>query len=234
MNRPLAVSLLIWALAPLNGARAQGVDPNLMREVLAVRAEVARNNQYLRQYVWTEETQVLVKGRTKSSNSSVCHYTDSGELSKTPIGVPDEKKDPNALSKRPRVRKQADMQDYIQRAINLIYKYVPPQPEQMQYLLENGYASLGQSQTGQAEIRFQHYFKDADSLIFTYNPVSKILLRVNVTSNLGTSRDDPVSLEAFFETLPDGVNHLASATLNASAKKVQVKTKNFMYQKLPN
>ena len=34
------------------------------------------------------------------------------------------------------------------------------------------------------------------------------------------------------ETLPDGVNHLASATLVASGKKVQVKVRNVSYQKI--
>jgi len=37
-----------------------------------------------------------------------------------------------------------------------------------------------------------------------------------------------------FEKLPDGVNHVSSATLNATAKKVQVKVKNVSYQKLAN
>lgn len=41
-------------------------------------------------------------------------------------------------------------------------------------------------------------------------------------------------MEALFETLPDGVSHFSAATLNAPAKKVQVKTRNVMYQKLAN
>ncbi len=39
-------------------------------------------------------------------------------------------------------------------------------------------------------------------------------------------------MDAVFETLPDGTNHLASSVLNATAKKVQVKTQNSNYQKL--
>jgi hypothetical protein len=39
-------------------------------------------------------------------------------------------------------------------------------------------------------------------------------------------------MEAVFETLPDGVNHLSSATLDAKERKVQVKARNLMYQKM--
>ena len=70
-------------------------------------------------------------------------------------------------------------------------------------------------------------------MVFTYDSVSKVLLRVNVVSSLGSPKD-PVTLEAVFETLPDGVNHISSATLNASSRKVQVRARNVMYQKIAN
>jgi hypothetical protein len=43
-----------------------------------------------------------------------------------------------------------------------------------------------------------------------------------------------VTLDAVFETLPSGKNHFASTTLDAKAKKIQVKTTNVMYQKVSN
>ena len=75
------------------------------------------------------------------------------------------------------------------------------------------------------------YFQTGDSVVFTYDPKSKVLLQVNVFSDLANPKD-PVTMEAVFETLPDGVNHLASTTLNAPAKKVQIKTRNMLYEKL--
>jgi len=45
---------------------------------------------------------------------------------------------------------------------------------------------------------------------------------------------DPVTMEALFETLPDGINHLANATLNATRRKVQVNRTNFSYTKSAN
>jgi hypothetical protein len=231
MRMALVAGLLLCELSPLHRIRAQGVNPNLTREVTAVRVELARSNVALQQYIWTEHTEVLVKGKVKSSSAVTCRYSRSGELTKTPIDQGKEKQNPNAVSNRPMVRKKADMQDYIERAVSLIQKYVPPKPDQLQYLLENGHAFLGQSATGKSEIRFEQYFQDGDSLVFTYDPVSKALLRVSIASTLGSPKD-PVAMEAVFETLPDGVNHLASTTLNAKARKVQVKTRNVMYQKV--
>ena len=43
-----------------------------------------------------------------------------------------------------------------------------------------------------------------------------------------------MTLQAVFERLPDGVNHVSSATLNAEKKKVQVKTSNLTYEKTAN
>jgi hypothetical protein len=204
-----------------------------MREVSAVRAEVSRSAVALRQYTWTEHTEVLVKGDVKSSSTVICRYDGSGALTKTPVGADNDREKSKAVSRRPMVRKQADMQDYIERAISRIHTYVPPKPQQIDHLLQNGSASMGPSSTGKSEVRFTHYFEDGDSLVFTYDSVSKGLLRVSIASTLGSPKD-PVTMEATFETLPDGVNHVASATLNAKKRNVQVKMRNVMYQKVAN
>ena len=233
MKLPLSAGLLLGVLSPVHPICAQSADPNLMREAAAVRMGVAQSNAALRQYTWTEHTEVLVKGDVKSSKDLICRYNNSGDLTKTPVGQAEEKKDPSGISKRPAVRKKAGMQDYIERAVSMIQEYVPPKPEQLQYLLQNGGASLGQSGSGKSEIRFANYFQRGDSIVFTYDPASKVLLRATIATTLGSPKD-PVTMEAVFETLPDGVNHLASTTLKATAKKVEVKTQNANYQKAAN
>jgi hypothetical protein len=129
------------------------------------------------------------------------------------------------------VRRKADLQDYIQRTISLIAYYVPPKPEQLDAMLSRGDASQELSEPGKSRIRFRDYHQRGDSMTFTYDPTSKALLSVTVLSTLGGSPKDPVTLEAVFETLPDGVNHLASTTVIAKAKKIEVKTRNVSYAK---
>jgi hypothetical protein len=230
MRMRLVAGLL---LCGLQWTRAQGVDPNLMREAAAVRAQVARSRDALRDYTWTEHTEVSVKGEVKSSTAATCRYNRNGEITKTPIGGAEEQKKPNASAKRVVTRKKADMQDYIERAVSTIHDYVPPKPEQIDHLLQTGSASLGQSPDGKTVVRLTNYYQEGDSLVITYDPASKVVLRANIASTLGSPKD-PVTLEAIFETLPDGVNHLSSTTLSAPSKKIQVKTRNVMYQKLAN
>jgi hypothetical protein len=223
-------ALLFCGLPTLCPVEAQSVDPTLVREVMAVRDEVARSKQALRQYTWTEHTEVRAKGDLKASNDFLCQYDDSGKVTRTPMGKGKEDEAASGVSKRHRVRKKADMQDYIERAVGMINTYVPLDPEQMRYLLQDGRASLGPPEAGKSTIRLKDYFQRGDYLIFAYDPASKALLKATVVSTLGSPKD-PVSLEAVFETLPDGVTHLATATVNATAKKVQVITRNSKYQK---
>ena len=233
MNVRLAGSILLCVVCSPYGIGAQEVDPNLIHEVSTVRAEVARSLMALRQYTWTAVTEVSVKGDVKSSNSFRCRYDQNGDLIRTLAAKGKEMEVANGVSKRPKVRSKAEMQDYIDRAISRMYRYVPPDPEQINFLLKHGNASLGRSTAGTSEVRFTNYFEPGDSLVFTYDSASKALVRARVTSSLGNPKD-PVILEAEFGILPEGVNHVSSATLNATAKKVQVKIRNVMYEKLAN
>jgi len=230
MKMRLMASLLVCLSTPSCLMRAQGIDANLMSEATAVRAELARSTLALRQYTWTEQTEVLVSGSVKSTKALTCRYDAFGKLLKTPLGAGKDMDAGRATSNRPAVRSKADMRDYIERAVSRIHDYVPPKPEQIDYLLQNGHASPGQSANGNSEIRLTHYFVDGDSLVFTYDSVSKVLLRATIASSLGSPKD-PVTLEAIFEILPDGVNHLSSVVLNAKARKVLVRTHNLDYRK---
>jgi hypothetical protein len=224
---------LLAAALLFGRAQTDGTDPNLMREAAAVRAEIARSAAALREYTWTEQIEVLVKGDVKSTNSYTCKYDGAGKLVRTPLGSSSDKegKPARATSKRPKVRGKADMQDYIERAVSRIHNYVPPDPQQIDFLLEKGYASPGQTANGKSEIRLTHYFAQDDALVFRYDSTSKVLQSATITSSLGGPKD-PVLLEAAFETLPDGTNHLSSATLTAKARKVLVKTSNRDYRKI--
>jgi len=84
-----------------------------------------------------------------------------------------------------------------------------------------------------AEIRFKRYQMDGDSVVYTYDATSKALRRINISSYLGKP-EDPVTMVAEFESLPGGVNHLATTTLKGPAKKIQVITQNTAYQKIAN
>jgi hypothetical protein len=137
----------------------------------------------------------------------------------------------SAISKRPVVRKKADMEDYVQRAITLIHDYVPLKPDRLQYLLDNGGVVMAPSEASNYEFRIKSYFQEEDSLVFAYDPASKALVRIDIVSTLGSAKD-PVKVQAVFETLPDGVNRLVSVSLLAKARNVEVRLRNANYTKV--
>jgi hypothetical protein len=222
---------LLCALLQVRLIHAQ-VDPQLAPEVNAIRAEVARSTIALRRYTWTEHVQVLVNGKVHSSSDSSCRYDDSGQIVKVPLGTDVSPEKANEISKRPSVRAKGDLQDYIRRTITLVGYYVPPSPEQLDAMLARGEASLDRSESVKSHIRFKNYHQRDDTMTFTYDAVSKVLLQVTVLSSLGGSSKDPVTMDAVFDTLPDGVNHLATITVTAKSKKIEVRTQNVSYAKV--
>ncbi len=233
--KPLIVAAgVLCGLMPLRCTFGQGADPNLLREAEAVRTVLANAKAALGTYTWTEYTEVLVEGKVHSSEEFTCRYNSKGEVLRTLKGeTAPEGKPGSATSNKPRSRSKAAKQDYIERAISLIRNYVPPNPDRITAMLQNGTASLGPSEGGKSEIRFQRYFMAGDLMVFKYDTASKALSHVTITAFLGDKKD-PVTMEAEFGTLPDGVAHLDSTTLNAKVKKVQVKTRNLSYQKISN
>ena len=233
MRAHLAAGLMIGGVWFSSPTSAQNVDPNLAREVTGVREDLVRSHNELLKYIWIEQTEVLVGGKLKSSRSLRCGYDNQSNIIRTPLGPEQQKPTSRQTSNRPSVRSKGEMQDYIERAISRIREYAPPNPAVIDHLLTSGQASLGRSSGNTAEVLMTHYFQDGDSLVFTYEPASKRLLRVVVSSSL-SGRKDPVTLDAVYELLPGNVNHLATATLKAPSKKVQVNVKNVDYKKLAN
>src|SRR5581483_6370323 len=72
-THPVVAAVLLCGLPAVHSI-AQEVDPKLLREVSAVRAELARSAAALRRYTWIEETEVLVSGKVKSSTALSCRY----------------------------------------------------------------------------------------------------------------------------------------------------------------
>jgi hypothetical protein len=232
MNLRKLAQFLVCGCAGLQPAGAQAADPELMRQVSEVKAALASNTMTLRQYTWIEHTEVSIKGDVKSSTEALCRYDGWGVVQKKQVAGPAPVDDAAlAKSNRPIKRKKADMQDYIERAVSLVDTYLPPKPDRLEYLLGSGGATLGKTAAGAAQIQLVKYWKEGDSLTFTFDPQSKALLKVSIRSYLANEKD-PVTMEAVFATLPDGTNHLASTVLNGEAKKIQVKTQNGTYQKV--
>ena len=129
-----STQLILPALCILVGASAasaQAVKQELQQKLAMVKESVARNQAALKQYTWTEHTDMSLKGEVKKSTDNICRYGSDGKVAKTAIGTPAPKKEMRGMKKKMAEKKVGELTDYMERAAALIHRYMPPAPESM-------------------------------------------------------------------------------------------------------
>ena len=204
-------------------AQAAGTDGNSVADgVAALKQLLQVSRDRLRAYEWTETTVVRLKGDEKARRLSRCHYRIDGKIERavTSIATPEKKKE--------------ELADYIERAITLVRKYVPPDLDEIQRIHNLGRASVHVLEPEKrVRVQFNDYWLQGDKLNVEVDLTDKRLAGLNVSSFLGETRD-PVSLEVRFGVLSDGSTYPAEALLEAKAKKLSVAVTNSEHRKLGN
>ena len=226
-----ACSVLLVSAVALKQAEAQPPKQELQQKLAALKESVGRNQAALRQYSWTEHTDIILKGEVKKTEDKLCRYGPDGQVQKTPLGTPAAPKQMRGMKKRMVDKKVGELTDYMDRAAALIHRYVPPSPQRMQGVFEAGGAAVAQAGPGLVSLQFHNYVKPGDSLVLSLNAGPKQLNKVAVNSYLD-SPQDAVTLDVNFYQLPDGTNYTSSTLLNAPAKDVQVRVTNSNHQRL--
>jgi hypothetical protein len=227
-----ALVLLIVALlafeSPAFPQQAE-TNPELQQKVAALKQSLAQNQQALRQYTWTETTETVFKGETKSTKQSQCQYGPDGKVQKTALGAsepPLEKK--RGIKGRVVEKKKDEMKEYMERVASLVKGYVPPDGSQIQESFQSGKASVQPSGGGIVTLVFRDYAKAGDSVSLAFDTSSKKIQSYDVNTFLDAP-DDAVTLKVAFATLP---NHVAQSVLDATAKQIQIRNTNSAYNKL--
>ena len=234
---PTAGLLLILALmvvAVSSTAAASMQDPaakeQLQAKIAEVKASLAANQTALKTYTWQETTEISLKGDVKSTTQNACSYGPDGKVQKKLMSAPAEKKDaPRGLKGKIVENKVDDMKDYMESTGNLIKRYIPPDPAKMQAAMQSGKGTLTNPSAGKAVLTFTDYALPGDKFSLTFDTAGKKIASVNVNTYLDKP-GDTVTLAANFTSLPEGPNYLASSLLDATAKKIQVKTTNSGYK----
>jgi hypothetical protein len=208
-----------------------GANPELQQKVAALKQAMAQNQQSLRQYTWTETTNTIFKGETKSTKVSQCQYGPDGKVQKTSLGgtPPAEKK--RGLKGRVIEKKTGEMKEYMERVASLVQRYVPPESSQMQESFQSGKAALEPVGGGVVTLVFRDYAKAGDTVSLTFDTAAKKIRGYDVKTFLDAP-EDVVTLKVVFDDLPDGTNHVAQSVLDATAKQIQIRNTNSGYNKL--
>jgi len=222
--------VMIGAVTLALAVPAISQNAELQEKLAAVKQAAAENKQKLRQYQWTETTQLTLKGDAKPPTKNLCQYGPDGKVQKTAIGPPPEQPSGGKMKQKVVEKKKAEMKDYMQDVKAVLGMYVPPDPQKMQAAFQAGKVSLNPA-GGAVNLIFADYAQPNDKMTITFDTASKKITGLNINTYMGEEKD-AVTLQVQMGSLPDGTNYEQQTVLNATAKQLVVTTTNSNYQKL--
>jgi hypothetical protein len=241
MTRMLITSLaLTGALLTLpNASRPlwarQGATPD--QHVAALKQSLQESQKRLRQYEWIETTVLTLKGEEKSRKQQRCYYGAEGTLQKVPVGDAPPQDQGGGGRRGGRLKqkivenKKSEMQDYMERAANLVKVYVPPSPAQIQSAKDAGKMAIRPLAQGRVRLEFNDYLQAGDRLGIDVDTAANRLLGLNVATYL-EKPEDAVTLSVRMGMLADGTGFTEETTFDAVAKNIRVVIQNSGYRPL--
>lgn len=205
-------------------------NSGVQERLATVTQAIAENQQKLRQYQWTETTQLTLNGDPKPPSEQMCQYGPDGKVQKTPIGSPPQQPSGGRLKQRVIAKKKEEMQDYMGQVKGLLGMYVPPNPQKMQQARQAGKVSLNPAGSV-VNLVFTDYAQPGDHMTLTFDTAAKKIASLSIQTYMDNPKD-AVTLAVQMASLPDGVNYVQQTVLDATAKKLQVTTTNSNYQKV--
>jgi hypothetical protein len=208
-----------------------GQQATTQERVAAFKQSLAKNQAGLRKYQWVETTTVSLKGEVKSVKQNACYYGADGKVQKTPIASPAPAQEQSGgrggrLKQKVIANKKEEMTDYMQRAVQLIGQYVPPNPELIKYSKETNNIKVEAVEPNRViRLSFPGFIKNGDLMSATLNIVSNTIEDVNVSTWLENEKD-AITLAVMFSQLGDGTSFTGKTTLKAPAKNIVVVVEN--------
>jgi len=226
----IRATLSIFSLAATAAFSQQpgGGKAALQERLAQVKQSVAQNQARLRQFGWTETTEVSLKGEVKKREQNDCMYGPDGKIQKNLIGEPAPPPSRRGIKGRIVEKKVDELKDYMDRVGSLVKRYLPPDPQQMQAAFQAGKALLNPVS---GELMFRDYVKPGDTFTFIFDTATKKVRSIAVGTYLDAPKDT-VTVDARFNSLPDGTNYLETTVLDATAKQIQIKKTNFGYRRI--
>ncbi|HVO63175.1 MAG TPA: hypothetical protein VMT53_19760 [Terriglobales bacterium] len=229
-NLALIFSCSLAAGILLAGRPAPAQNPQLEERLMALKQNQAANKQKLAQYTWTETETISLKGEVKDVKTYQVQMV-NGQQQKTLVNNQQSQQQggrEGRLKERVVDKKKAEYQEYGQQIAALAKQYTTPNPDALMQAKQAGNISLVTSGGG-VKLVIKNYVKQGDSVTFAIDPQSKQLQSLDVNSYLNDPKD-AVTINAQFEKLPNGPNHVASTLINGVSKQLTVQDLNSNYQ----
>jgi hypothetical protein len=218
---------MIWVTLAASMALAQ--NPEIQQKI---QQSVAENQQRLAHYTWQEQQTVSLKGEVKSQTLYQVQMGPDGKPQKTQLSAPPPPPSGGRMKQRVIEKKKGELKEYAEQISELVHSYVPPNPQKMQQALQQGSASVSKAGPDAVQVAFTNYNLQGDSMKLVFNTAQKGIQSVQVSSYLNNDPSDAATFTAQFAKLPDGTNHMSSATVNGEKKQLTIQIQNMNYQPL--
>ena len=117
------------------------------------------------------------------------------------------------------------MSKYMEQAVALIHKYVPPDAALIQKAKDAGRMQVQPMQAGTVRAEFEDFVQPADAMGIDVDVKAMLLSALTVSTYLD-KKEDAVTLDVRFGTLADGTGYAARTTFEAKAKNISVVLEN--------
>src|SRR5271165_1151125 len=225
----LAITLLAEVL--LGSVSAEAQNPQLVEKLMAVHQAQLANKQKLAQYTWQETETISIKGEVKDTKIYQVQMV-NGQQQKTLVNNEQAQSGgrEGRLKERIIEKKTEEYEQYGQQIGALAKQYTVPNPEALMQAKQAGNISL-QLGSDTVSLVIKNYVKQGDSMTMTVSEQTHSPVSVQVNSYLSDPKD-AVTISAQFAQLPDGTNHVTTATINGVSKQLGINEQNSNYQKL--
>jgi len=227
---PLIVVATVAGLVTV-AAVAPVAAQDLQQKLAAVKQSIAANQQALRSYTWLEKTELSLKGEVKATKVDSCRYGPDGKVQKTPVVQPPPAEKKRGIRGKIVANKTEEMKDELQATVALIQQYIPPDPGQIQVVMNAGTASVSQAGPQNIAFTFPGYVKAGDALTVTFDKAVTKLKQVDVKTWL-EKPEEPATLRVTMQSMPNGISFPGSIVLSIPASKIEVRITKSNYQKL--
>jgi hypothetical protein len=213
---------LLFILVLIAGITRVSAQADMQENVAMIKKNLTDSKASMKKYEWIETTTVFVNGEQKSVIQKQCYYALDGKLTKVETGGSTAAKTPGGLRGKVAENKKAEMSDYAKSAIEKIQTYLPPVPEKIQKIYNDGKVGIQILEPNKKfKLTFPDYNEPGDFLAVSLNKPDQKLFALDVS----TSVDDPKQKVVFnitFSDLPDGTQFQGTTTLDAPAKNLKI------------
>jgi hypothetical protein len=196
-------------------------------ELRALSETYRRDRLELRDYDWTQRTEVTVNGEVTERTVARARYDPDGHLQKTPIGEKDKKKVRGPIRGRRAKKKQKKAAEFTRDLRGLIHSYTQFTPQQMRSAFARASVFPGEGDTeGMIRVQARSVVRQGDSMSMWADAATRRLRRFEILTSL---EGEPVEVLTEFRELEGGPAYPATTTVRTErkGKTVVIRTENF-------